>query len=260
VFRKTETVPESDLLQEWSFIRRPYEDATWSVAGERMLDLVGLADTPLAVGISEHHLFLVDIDQGRCEIVVDIDSASHLMVNATGDVYGLDAGNTLWTFNPASRKLIRHAVSLPAGAWGKGPLVWAYDAGNANFYLVDSDGRIFSFSPGSQICQFVAQAPLYPVHCLAVIPDGRVYGFCGEGIAHLFVVDPETSGLRDLGVAISVLERRRYGYQFAAAVVNPDGHLIFGENDNLGHLWMYFPTIPPKNVPGKSKSDAGQPI
>ena len=81
---------------------------------------------------------------------------------------------------------------------------------------------------------------------MAVIPDGRVYGFCGRGIEHLFVFDPETPAATDLGVAVSVIERRRYGYQFSSAVVNRDGHLFFGENDNLGHVWIYFPTIRPK--------------
>ena len=46
-----------------------------------------------------------------------------------------------------------------------------------------------------------------------------------------------------VGCAVSVLERRRYGYQFADAVVGRDGQLYFGEDDDLGHLWIYFPSI-----------------
>jgi len=28
-----------------------------------------------------------------------------------------------------------------------------------------------------------------------------------------------------------------------------DGHLSFGENDNAGHLWVYFPAIRGASVP-----------
>ena len=52
--------------------------------------------------------------------------------------------------------------------------------------------------------------------------------------------------LSSLGVAVSVIERRRYGYNFGDAVIGHDGEIIFGENDDLGHIWLYFPKI--KNV------------
>jgi hypothetical protein len=244
--QKAEGLPDFDLLQEWSFLRRPYEELKWSHRNEQILDLVGLAETPLAIGISEHHLFIVDIDQSRCDIVAEIDSAAHLIVNGNGQVYGLDTGDTLWNFNPSNRQLTRKAIPLPPAAGDKGPLVWTCDAGNAGFYLADPEGKIFLLTPQSQTCRLAAKAPLAPVRCMAVIPDGRVYGFCGESIEHLFVFDPETAVTIDLGVAVSVIQRRRYGYQFSSAVVTQDGHLVFGENDNLGHLWMYFPSIQPK--------------
>ena len=52
--------------------------------------------------------------------------------------------------------------------------------------------------------------------------------------------------LSTLGVAVSVLERRRYGYSFGDAAVGRDGQIFFGEDDDLGHLWMYFPKIQPR--------------
>jgi hypothetical protein len=211
VSQRAEGFPDFDLLQEWSFIRQPYEELKWSLANERVLDLVGVGETSWAVGISEHHLFMADIDQGRCNVVADIDSAAHLMVDVDGTVYGLDAGEALWSFNPATRHLTRKAVPLPPAKWGKGPLVWATGGGKAKFYLADPEGKLFSLSLNSPVCQNIANAPLSPIHCMAVIPDGRIYGFCGEGIAHLFVFDPETGVMTDLGVAVSILERRRYG-------------------------------------------------
>ena len=78
---------------------------------------------------------------------------------------------------------------------------------------------------------------------MAVTHDGRLFGFCGEGIAKLFTYDPSARTVELLGAAVSVIERRRYGYVFAAAATGRDGQLFFGEDDNLGHLWIYFPSI-----------------
>jgi hypothetical protein len=49
--------------------------------------------------------------------------------------------------------------------------------------------------------------------------------------------------MANLGVAASVIERRRYGYEFSAAVVGRDGEIVFGEDDFGGHVWLYFPRI-----------------
>jgi len=62
-------------------------------------------------------------------------------------------------------------------------------------------------------------------------------------MSNKFVYDPRRESVRNLGVAISVLNRRRYGYEFSCAVTNRDGEIYFGENDRGGHLWVYFPTI-----------------
>ena len=62
-------------------------------------------------------------------------------------------------------------------------------------------------------------------------------------MANLFCCDPASGNATNLGVAASFLERRRYGYQFGDAVTGPDGEIVFGEDDNGGHLWLYFPKI-----------------
>jgi len=59
----------------------------------------------------------------------------------------------------------------------------------------------------------------------------------------MFCYNPAARAVSDLGVAVSVLERRRYGYLFGDAVVGRDGQIVFGEDDDLGHLWLYFPRI-----------------
>ena len=94
---------------------------------------------------------------------------------------------------------------------------------------------------------------------MAVTLDGRVFGACGEGISRLFCYHPtrlsssqaQRGDVRDLGVAVSVIERRRYGYVFGDAVVGRDGEIVFGEDDDLGHVWLYFPKIEASQAGGK---------
>ena len=78
---------------------------------------------------------------------------------------------------------------------------------------------------------------------MAVTHDGRVFGFCGAEMAKMFCYNPAARAVSNLGVAVSVLERRRYGYVFGDAVTGRDGQIFFGEDDDLGHLWLYFPKI-----------------
>ena len=62
-------------------------------------------------------------------------------------------------------------------------------------------------------------------------------------MAKMFCYNPRAREANNLGVAVSVLERRRYGYVFGDAVTGRDGQIVFGEDDDLGHLWLYFPRI-----------------
>jgi hypothetical protein len=78
---------------------------------------------------------------------------------------------------------------------------------------------------------------------MAVTFDGRLFGSCGDGVSRLFTYDPAVGKVADLGIAVSLFERRRYGYQFGAATVGRDGEIVFGENDDLGHVWLYFPKV-----------------
>jgi hypothetical protein len=79
---------------------------------------------------------------------------------------------------------------------------------------------------------------------MAVTLDGRVFGTCGTGISRIFSYEPDTREITNMGTAVSMIERRRYGYEFGDVVIGRDGQIIFGEDDDLGHLWLYFPSIP----------------
>ena len=65
----------------------------------------------------------------------------------------------------------------------------------------------------------------------------------------MFCYDPENESLVDIGVGASTLQQRRYCYSYGDAVTGRDGEILFGEDDDLGHLWLYFPRI--KNTRAK---------
>ena len=67
-------------------------------------------------------------------------------------------------------------------------------------------------------------------------------GLCPADFTDLGECVP-AGAISNLGVATSVLEHRRYGYQFGAAVTGRDGEIVFGEDDNGGHLRLYFPKV-----------------
>jgi hypothetical protein len=62
-------------------------------------------------------------------------------------------------------------------------------------------------------------------------------------MSKLFCYDPGRERVASLGVAVSVFERRRYGYAFGDAAVGRDGEIVWGEDDDLGHPWLYFPRV-----------------
>src|SRR3984885_1647686 len=139
------------------------------------------------------------------------------------------------------RRLPPHAGHLrPEGGWAE-PLRWARDRHAGLLFPADTAGRLFSFDENK--FRLLGKAHLAPVGPIAVTPDGRLFGFCGAEIANLFCCDTQSGTVTNLGVAASVLEQRRYGYQFGDALTGRDGELVFGEDDNGGHLWLYFPKI-----------------
>jgi hypothetical protein len=114
-------------------------------------------------------------------------------------------------------------------------------------FTADEAGRLFAFDEDHGFSGPLGQTPLAAVGPMAATFDGRVFGFCGTEMARLFCFDPATRTVTNLGGAASVIERRRYGYAFGDAVTGRDGEIVFGEDDNGGHLWLYFPRIVPRS-------------
>jgi len=242
IARKLQDEPDQ-LIQEWGFTREPFEDWGCPAKGEKILHAVRTPFRKKMIGLTEHHLFSVDLNTGKLEIIREIHGQGRLVVSSGGTVLGKDEDQTLWIYNPDKNVFTSHAITLPRGKWKESPNRWARDPGTAILYTTDDTGQLFSFQDEAGFQGPLAKTPFLPVGPMAVTFDGRLFGFSGEGIAHFFIYDPETGVMEKHGMAVSFLERRRYGYQWGDAVTGKDGQIFFGEDDFMGHLWIYFPAI-----------------
>lgn len=231
-----------DLLQEWSFPMEPIEVGDPVVAGERIVHAVRDPSRTLVLGTTENHLFRYDFASGETRIVAELPARGRLGVNQHA-VYGRDTGAALWRYDLASAALKRNAITLPTGTWEQCPDCWACDPQGDTLFVADDKGALFEMSETKEFGEAVATLPLAPVGPMAFTRDGRLFGFCGETLSHLFCYSRHTGDMTDLGAAVSVIHTRRYGYQYGAAITGPDGEIYFGENDDLGHLWVYFPSV-----------------
>lgn len=242
ICRELEPAP-FDLIQEWFFERKPLTDLGAPAPGEPIIHAVVEAGGKGLVGVTSRHLFRWTASTRRIEVLDELNCAGRLLALPDGAIYGPDAERRLWRWDAAQSRLTRRTVALPSGEWTPEQWHWAVAPDTGAAYVADATGRIFAFDAVAGFTGPLGRAPLAPVGPMAVTRDGRVFGFCGDGIARLFCLDPAARSVRDLGCAVSVIQRRRYGYQFGAAAAGRDGELIFGENDDGGHLWIYFPGI-----------------
>lgn len=234
-----------DLVQEWGFERPAFEDWGEAVTGEAIVHAVADRANDLAVGITPRHLFVADLGASKVEVAGEVLGTGRIALASRGGIVGQDGAGHLWRYDPRKRTLQRRAFALPAGQWDRTPLTWSRVKSQGLLYTADGAGRLFSFDEDKGFSGPLGQTMLAPVGPMAVTLDGRVFGFCGPDLAKMFCYDPASGQVTNLGVAVSVIERRRYGYVFGDAVPGRDGELYFGEDDNLGHLFIYFPKIRP---------------
>lgn len=237
-------IPEIDLaqdwIQEWGLAPQVLQDLGECVSKEPVVHAICDASRSTVIGVTTGHLFTMGIESGKVSVIGEVSGRGHLGMGSSG-IFGQDDGARLWHFDLASGKIRRAAVDLPQGEWNSG-LRWARGGDTGQLLTADDAGRIFSFDE-NQGFRLLGRAHLAPVGPMVMIPDGRLFGFCGNEMANLFCCDTVSGSVSNLGVAASVFEHRRYAYQFGDAVVGSQGEIVFGEDDNDGHLWLYFPKI-----------------
>lgn len=241
IFRTARYVLPSDLIQEWGFRRPEIVDLGEAGTGE-IIHAVADADRESVFVATERRLIRVHAESAQMVAVAEAHTSGEMAFADDGDLYGFSQGG-LWRYHVKSGEFVENALSLPEGDWQSSRPRWAQDATSGILYTADGNGRFFSFSPSNGGFRLEARLPLAPAGPMAVTFDSRVFGFCGLEMSKQFFFDPATKEVRNLGVAVSVIERRRYGYVFGAAVTGSEGEIVFGEDDDLGHLWLYFPRI-----------------
>ncbi len=128
---------------------------------------------------------------------------------------------------------------MPAGTWEGEYVCFCKD--KKHFYISNSDGEVYSIKDDKASLLFKTHQG--PITTMSITPDRRIFGFCGNDMQNMFVFDIDNGSYENLGVAVSTLERIRYGYEFSASVMGNNGEIFFAECDNNGHLWQYLPWL-----------------
>lgn len=154
-----------------------------------------------------------------------VPGAGRISIGSKGGVFGQDGPGHLWRFDVSSNQLKCQVIPLPEGSWASTPLTWARDNNSGLLYTSDATGALYSLDEERGFSAPLGRTLLAPAGPMAVTHDGRVFGFCGLEMAKMFSYNPRTHDVTNLGVAVSVLERRRYGYVFGDAVTGRDGQI-----------------------------------
>lgn len=225
-----------DCIQEWGVDVKPFA-RTAELPGERITALEPDADARGVVLALGAGLAAWDPANGlRRGPKVELAGLSQ---DGSGGVFGIGRDGDLVRIERKAREIRARKTGRVKGDFREA--VFSAPFPGKPLYLADLRGTLFRI--GNRESRPVGRAPLAPVTCMAVTRDGRLFGFCGKEISHMFEYDPDSGKVRDLGVALSLLGRRRYGYEFSSALANRDGHLFFGEKDRGGHLWIYCPGL-----------------
>jgi hypothetical protein len=235
-----------DLLQEWGFERTPIDELGAPATGEAIVDAKATLSGESILCSTDNGLHVAQAAEGDMEKIDDLAGRGRIGLGSKGGLFGSGDGKNLWRFDEDDNSLDRNWCPLPEGSWEDGVSNWARNPESGLLYAADSSGMLFSLNEENGFSPALGRTELAPIGAMAATFDGRLFGTCGDGISRLFSYDPMDGYVKDLGIAVSLLERRRYGYQFGAATVGRDGEIVFGEDDDLGHVWLYFPKVLPR--------------
>ncbi len=254
------------LIQEWGMARSEFIKVCDLCANRRV---TGAVFTPegrlygLCEGDGQFFMLNLTAEHPAVEVVGPVDPppksldrphrpffSSRMVLDRGGRVWGTSGSANLWHYDPQSCQLVFSGprVLCAAGREAHSTVsAWAVDPVSGLIYGGTSpDGFFFKFNPETrQMTPLGKPTRLDEIHCLTVSHDGRVYGMAGttEDIGHLFVYDPATGALADLGVPVSTLSVRQYGYHFRSALTMAGGEICFGQHERASHLWLYFPSF-----------------
>ena len=244
------------LMQEWTVPRFEPEKVA-DLFDESVADAVAVRGGQGFVGVTDPggRLFRMALDGSEPKPLGQLDEegrfSRRIGLDPCGRIWASRGRGELCCWHPANGEIVE-VGRIPAAA-GRGQhtqaSAWAIDPRSGAVYGgTTPDGFIFRIEDGRPPVVVALGKPtrLDDVNCLAVGHDGRLFGAAGlaEDIGHVFSHDPETGGSRDLGIPVSALAARQYGYHFACMLTGRDGEVYLGQHERGGHLWIYFPPMP----------------
>ena len=235
LMRATSPVPR-DVIQEPSFGHAaPEQIARWG--GGDALGMASFADGVMV--LTTAGLFRADVDQGRVEPVEETPSPKPVQgpVVLEAGLHWLCEDRTLATLTACGH--VAQPMPIP-DAGSRSRLAALNDR---ELIVARPDGSVLRVDPQTGDMAEIAYTPLPGVQCLAPLPDGRVYGVCGDGIGHFFRVDAESATSEALGAIATAVAAHRYGFTFSCCCVSAEGTVYLGERDCGGHLWAYYPPL-----------------
>ena len=253
----------SFLMQEWTLSRKPAEKVCDLFTDGRCVGAAVVADGGAIYGITDPagELFSLDADASAPTVLGTVDERRRfgpsIAMDRSGCVWGTHGRGVIWRCDPTTGK-IEDVAGTPAAA-GRAQhtqaSAWALDEATGLLYGgTTPDGYLFRLDPASgEVTGLGKPTRLEQVNCLAVGHDGRVFGAAGleEDIGHVFSHDPARRSMRDLGIPVSTLAARQYGYHFRCMLTGPDGEIYLGQHERVSHLWIYFPPVPKRAPAGQ---------
>lgn len=210
---------------------------------QRLFDAAPLPDSETIACLCASGVMLADAETGRVErlgheVTTDFAAARFARL-ADRLVWLKDPGHVADCDPDAGRVRVQPlTTALPDE-----PLATWTAIGEGHLLAVMRGGGVWRIEPGSGNAVEVGRAPLGPVQCAAVLPDGRIYAMCGEDVAQFCRIVSDAGESEPLGAVASALIGKRYGFNFADAAVTREGVAFFAEHDRGGHLWAYYPPL-----------------
>jgi sugar lactone lactonase YvrE len=240
---------------------RPMITDLGPLSGDRGIQALALSpsgDHLYGITTPEAGLFVYDIKQRKVIVKHEIPArhpCKAIVCDEQGMVYGSADMGWLFRYDPGADTLDILDVRLPAEQGREYlALVQAFTkAPDGTIYGgTQGDGMLFRLDTVRPSIETIGQPTRRNgIQALAVTHDGRLYGISNQpgDIGRLFVYDPGSHSLRDLGmVECGGVPKFWLGHQFGAMTVGPDGEIYIGESDRISHLFIYYPPIKPHRV------------
>lgn len=244
-----------DCLQEWGVGRKKIEKLTEPAPGRKIVHAISSSESASFFALLDDGMLVkVSLPDGKTKKLVNIDPTGRfsrrIAMDTNGIIYGTGLNGQIWQYDSGNDNYEKWDAFIPCGGGRRNynkAANWAYDEANNILYgSSEADGTLFAINIAEKKVRSLGLIESFcPAYAMSVTCDGRVFGVAGreKDAGRFFVYDPHEAELKDLGVCISCLGERTYGFRFQTALKWRDGAILLGEADQSSHLWIYFPSV-----------------